>query len=706
MDLISNISSAMDEYITKFKVNPLMRINGFKEFLKDKGITNVSTSDILKAFKSQASVIKEKYSDKKNNNNTKKADATKTTAKATSKPASAPNKVQNTPISNADYDTLWGGGKDTNTKAVNATSVPKPTSAAGLVSKYGSKAVGASKKALGAVAKSVGKGNIAIGTVAATADIIRAYADGGMSEVKNQLPNLIASYGMGAVGAALAGAGTALVTKNPVITGAASLTGGLLATVAGDKLAKKYLGVDKNGKPIINENNVDMAEIENTIKNFDMDKVNQTLAEYQATNRELEEEQAKTSQARQNLITANEAYMNSLEQAKNIAKNGGRIQQPSNSIQQPVQNTPTQPQQTLTQTTPEVVSQTASSINPQGGVDMVADNNGNPVPTSEDIFFQQMTDYLKKSQEQDAQVRKTMMETLNEGYNNMKQASAVNPYYMGEAIQPQGYYVDTDKLAREQAMKGFFDRYDYFSGNTNVAPDDAQRRLANAEQLYQARMANQAGVPYADYVKGITDQRVRQLENEKFRVEQTLKYQYQMAQDDTERAKILADIYKVRQDYNQAIDVEIIKGQNTLNNTQLVNRGNIQQAGIEGLYDIEKAKVQGGYDLDKANIQGMYNLKQEKMKQDNPYKNIRDLGQGLGMMWGTNPQGAASVINSLPTETQNQVFPNMTKEGMTAIGRLQGQNQATQGGLSAGQFLQNLRNNMYNSNGGLQADER
>lgn len=58
----------------------------------------------------------------------------------------------------------------------------------------------------------------------------------------------------------------------------------------------------------------------------------------------------------------------------------------------------------------------------------------------------------------------------------------------------QGYYVDPKTLRAKQAMDGF--SISYGRGDTS----HAQRYLDNQRMLYEAQMANQAGVPYDEYL--------------------------------------------------------------------------------------------------------------------------------------------------------------------------------------------------------------
>lgn len=751
MDLTSQLISAMDEYISKFGQSPILRMSGFKEFLKDKGIT-VNTSDILRAFKNRQSKVIDKYKNAKKNaenivqkttqetrkrlkafkdNVTKTVDSNIKQAKNETKRLKSFAKEE-TQRRLKSFEKKGTSNKQTNTpkktgrlKAFESSAtqskqaspdVPKtaatkniskeldsfekvfkggnltekaPSNIKNLLSSgYANKVANATKAGL----KGGAKTNVALGVISAGIDIANAYKQNGIDGVKNALPRLIAEYGAGAVGAALGGTLGGL-TGNPLLASGGAILGGLGGVVAGDRLADKFFGANSPASTDITPDQA--AENQRIIDNFDPASIDETLKAYDDSQRQLEQEQAATSQARNNYIAAlqgNPVGSVTGNDTSLIANNPVPNQALKYDIpdsQVPVQNVPAQP--------------TVNNNQATGGVDFVPNAQGQPTPTGEDIFASQMMQYLQQGQANDAAANQTMMQLLQSGYDRMRDIAANNPYYNGQVVQPQGYYVDPDALARAQAINNVQNRYNYYSGNTNVTPDEAQMLLNNASQMYQVQLANQAGVPYEDYIRGVTEQRVQQIKNEQFLVEQALTQRYKMATNDVERAKVMADIYKARQDYGKAIDTEIIKGEYGLKDTNLKNQGTLMNTNLQGQYDVKKANITGQYDLDKANIQGQYDLAQENMKQSNPYTNFSRLGSGFGYMWGTNPQGAASVINSLPQNVQNQLFPNMTQEDLRKIGRLQGQPTATQGGF--GNAVQSIRNSLFN-NGGLQANEQ
>lgn len=86
-------------------------------------------------------------------------------------------------------------------------------------------------------------------------------------------------------------------------------------------------------------------------------------------------------------------------------------------------------------------------------------------------------------------------------YNQMQsQAIANNPYYGGDVVRAeQPYQVDKDELARRRKQDDLFAAYNAVNGTT-LPTNSAQTYINNTISDYQVQMANQAGVPYQDYI--------------------------------------------------------------------------------------------------------------------------------------------------------------------------------------------------------------
>lgn len=286
----------------------------------------------------------------------------------------------------------------------------------------------------------------------------------------------------------------------------------------------------------------------------------------------------------------------------------------------------------------------------------------------------QLQQSLNDISQQNSTYGSQMMDILNNAYNNMMQANEQNPLYQGGLVPSQGYNVDIEQLKRNQLTNNMLADYMFHQGK--AAPQDfAARQMANAQQLYEAQMANAAGVPYADYRNAMIQRQAQNIANQQFLAEQALTVQLQFAKNDVERAKILGELQKVREQGLNTFTNTILQGQNTLNNTQLEGYNQLQNTQLQGYNQRENTKLSGAYDL-----------KQEEMKQMNPYSNFDKAFGALGPIFYTNPQAAGGLIQSMDPNLLRAIFPNANPEQMKqTFGQMRANtftpNQAAQTGL-------------------------
>lgn len=286
----------------------------------------------------------------------------------------------------------------------------------------------------------------------------------------------------------------------------------------------------------------------------------------------------------------------------------------------------------------------------------------------------QLQQSLNDISQQNATYGSQMMNILNNAYNNMMQANEQNPLYQGGLVPSQGYNVDIEQLKRNQLTNNMLADYMFHQGK--AAPQDfAARQMANAQQLYEAQMANAAGVPYADYKNAMIQRQAQNIANQQFLAEQALKVQLQFANNDVERAKILGELQKVREQGYNTFTNTILQGQNTLNNTQL-----------EGYNQLQNTQLEGYNQLRNTALGGQYDLTQEGMKQNNPYSNFDKAFGSLGPIFYTNPQAAGGILQSMNPSLLQTIFPNATPEQIQqTFGRMNANsfvpNQAAQTGL-------------------------
>ena len=331
----------------------------------------------------------------------------------------------------------------------------------------------------------------------------------------------------------------------------------------------------------------------------------------------------------------------------------------------------------------------ATNTTPQSGATPVNPQVVINTPTAQDAmnvrgqFMNSPENIIKEAQlqqslndisQQNATYGSQMMDILNNAYNDMMQANEQNPLYQGGLVPSQGYNVDIEQLKRNQLTSNMLADYMFHQGK--AAPQDfAARQMANAQQLYEAQMANAAGVPYADYRNAMIKRQAQNITNQQFLAEQALIVQLQFAKNDVERAKILGDLQKVREQGYNTFTNTILQGQNTLNNTQL-----------EGYNQLQNTQLQGYNQLRNTALGGQYDLTQEGMKQNNPYTNFDKAFGSLGPIFYTNPQAAGGILQSMNPSLLQTIFPNATPEQIQqTFGRMNANsfvpNQAAQTGL-------------------------
>lgn len=534
----------------------------------------------------------------------------------------------------------------------------------------GSKVASKAQNMANSAAKSVvGKpgmlGKIAGGAIAAGSaanDLRLAYEKGGVEGVKQALPGIIGTYGGGTAGLALgSAAGSALPIPNPILkagtAGALALGGGISGALGGNALANWLTGsVPEMSK----------EEVDKIINDFDPKELDKTL---EAANKQIKE----IDEIVNSTNTGSGGNINTMG-------NNNTTTQPLTSEQQRIlrdhygiggqqrsQTSPVPPQQqALPQNNgnnvPPVQNTTAQQsmqgqVYPEvvGGIGGV-DYQGNPQtgavsPTSPGLpqasMYETMFNQAAQLQQQNAIPVQQIAQLLQQTYAEQQNANMKNPYYQGSTLTPQGYNIDVDRLRRQQEADRWTNEYRLARGLQPLNYSTADRMVQDANQLYRAQMAMQAGVPYEDYIRGVTLQQTQNIQDRTNMLKQLLDARYKAASNDVERMKVLGDLRKVELQGQYEIANTIREGQNNLNNTNL-----------KGQYDLEKERVAGQQALNKANLQGQYSAAIANMKLQDPSTQFRNVMSGLNYLLLTNPGAAGTLLQSLDPRIMNQLFKN------------------------------------------------
>lgn len=285
-----------------------------------------------------------------------------------------------------------------------------------------------------------------------------------------------------------------------------------------------------------------------------------------------------------------------------------------------------------------------------------------------------------------------LMDQYNELYNTIQNQ---DPRYQGGIQTPQNpYYVDPRQLESAQAANRSLAMLDYIQGR-GPAPDQAGMIMNNAQQMYQAQLANQAGVPYSDYQAAMLDRQKQMIAARAAQMEA----QMQMALQNED------NVFR-KQQLLQQIEQNKVAAQNAMNNLDYQLRYGsydaanqaAQQMQLQYLKDLQdqaKADLQYNRDLAKLTYQNELNMKRDQakpMSQGNIYSGLNS----INALAGYNPQVAGKLIQA--SGMGSKWFPQMTPELAQEIwGQpTRGQQQGFFGGLMSG----------WKNNVGLQANEQ
>lgn len=285
-----------------------------------------------------------------------------------------------------------------------------------------------------------------------------------------------------------------------------------------------------------------------------------------------------------------------------------------------------------------------------------------------------------------------LMNQYNELYNTIQNQ---DPRYQGDIQTPQNpYYVDPRQLETAQARNRSLAMLDYIQGR-GPAPDQAGIMMNNAQQMYQAQLGNQAGVPYADYQAAMLDRQKQMIAARAAQMES----QMQMALQNEN------NVFR-KQQLIQQMEQNKVAAQNAMNNLDYqLKYGSYdaanqaaQQIQLNNLRAVQQqaaADLQYNRDLAKLTYENQLGIERDRLKpqsQSNIYSGLN----AINALAGYNPQTAGKLIQA--SGMGSRWFPQMTPElaqelwGQPAQGQQQG---------FFGRLMSGWKNNV-----GLQANEQ
>ena len=224
-----------------------------------------------------------------------------------------------------------------------------------------------------------------------------------------------------------------------------------------------------------------------------------------------------------------------------------------------------------------------------------------------------------------------------------------NPYYQGGVINPQGYSIDLDKLKYDQSVQEAYVRLT----NPAMLPE---LRVAQSRQMYNAQMANQAGVPYEDYIRATTERQANEIARIANEQSALMKLQANEATDMKTKLDFLQKAMEIEAQGQREIQKVIAEGEYDLANTRLSNMGDIDKAMITGAYELDKIARQNQGNLDVAQLNNMGDIALKRMELSDPYTQLKNIGSFYGQTAYTNPAVLRGILQTLPPQIQTALF--------------------------------------------------
>lgn len=235
-----------------------------------------------------------------------------------------------------------------------------------------------------------------------------------------------------------------------------------------------------------------------------------------------------------------------------------------------------------------------------------------------------------------------MQEMIKGYYSQTRDVINQNPLYGGEYIQPGGYNIDTQRL--ESLRRG--DLYRKAAGGDRIGT--AQDYLDTQRMMYNAEMANRAGVPYEDYVKGMAERNSQDVLLRAKEVEQQLtnyanqtndmKVKLQVAQAlQINRQNTQAKLDEIYANYVKDYSLEKIKGDNEIKKQYLVNQGSLDVRNAQDVADLIKTKYQMNHP-------------------SNTMKAFGSMAGSLALLFYQDPNQAANFLSALAPKYHKALF--------------------------------------------------
>lgn len=187
-----------------------------------------------------------------------------------------------------------------------------------------------------------------------------------------------------------------------------------------------------------------------------------------------------------------------------------------------------------------------------------------------------------------------IMQQLQDNMSRVREVQARDPRYQGEILTPDNpYQVDTQKLQNLQDASAYINRMRDLAGLPQMSNWGAPIQ-ENATRLYQQQLANQAGVPYEDYIAATMEARSNEINNLAAEREAILKQQAMQATNMKEKIGYMQKLRELESERIKALQEVALKGRYDLEKQGLSNLGSLQvaQTNVGGDLAVERLRQQ------------------------------------------------------------------------------------------------------------------
>lgn len=227
---------------------------------------------------------------------------------------------------------------------------------------------------------------------------------------------------------------------------------------------------------------------------------------------------------------------------------------------------------------------------------------------------------------------------------------AANPYYQGPVVQPQGYNYSKGRHNVLSVLDGLLAGANVMSGGSGQnASDYVGAYQQNMDQQYRNRVANQAGVPYEDYMRGIQAQQVAKADEARNMAQMLSSVMTQMQEGDRE-------IALQRLKNSGALDAATLDYMGGLQRQSLANQGTANVANINAGASLGKQSMANASAADIARMNNATKAQVEAAKLADPANRFNKVAGPLSDLAFGNPAAFNQLMKAYGADFYNKAL--------------------------------------------------